>query len=51
VLPAGMHAVALSPAPDIIYTPRPIAGAAGDVDERAHDPPARCPSNPRAPPV
>lgn len=51
VLPVGMHAVVLSPAPDIIYLPQPIGGAAVDVEERAHDPPVVCPSIPRAPPV
>lgn len=51
VLPVGMHAAALSPAPDIIYTPQPSGGTVADIDERAHDPPARCPSIPRAPPV
>lgn len=51
VLPVGMHAVTLNPAPDIIYLPQPSGGAAVEVDERAHDPPVHCPSIPRAPPV
>lgn len=51
VLPVGMHAIALSAAPDIVYAPQAIGGTAAEVDERAHDPPARGPSIPRAPPI
>ena len=51
VLPVGTHAVAPSPAPDLIYAPRVIVGASVAVDERAHDPPVRDSSIPRAPPA
>lgn len=51
VLPLEMHAAAPSPAPDSIYAPRVVVGAVVAVEERAHDPPARAPVLPRAPPV
>ena len=51
VIPAGTHAAVPSPAPDFIHAPRPVVGVAVAVDERTHDPPARCPSIPRAPPA
>ena len=51
VLPMGMHAVVPQPAAEIAYTPRVVAGAAVAVEERAHDPPDREASVPRAPPA
>ena len=51
VLPMGMHAVAPSPAPDLIYALPDSGGTAPEVDERAHDPPAAKLSIPRAPPA
>ena len=51
VLPMGTHAVVPSPTPDLIYAPRVIAGGAVAVEERAHDPPVRDSSIPRAPPA
>ena len=51
VLPKGTHAVVPGPAPEVGYTPRVVAGAAVAVEERAHDPPDREASIPRAPPA
>ena len=51
VLPMGTQTVVPGPAPEIAYTPRVVAGVAVAVEERAHDPPVREASIPRAPPA
>jgi hypothetical protein len=51
VLPIGLHPVLLSRAPDVLLTLRVMTGAVATVEERAHDPPGRERSIPRAPPA
>jgi hypothetical protein len=51
VLTAAAHPVLLSRAPDLSPRFRTMTGALPLVEERAHDPPAHCPSIPRAPPA
>jgi len=51
VLTAAAHPVLLSRAPDIAPRFRTMSGALPAIEERAHDPPVRGSSIPRAPPA
>ena len=51
VPPVGIQPFLPSRAPDALFPVRTVPGAVAIVEERAHDPPRRGPSNPRAPPV
>ena len=51
VLPTGIQSFLPSRAPHMPLAARASVGAVETVEERAHDPPSRCFSIPRAPPV
>lgn len=51
VLPAGPQPALPARTPDLLFVPRVAPGVVALVEERAHDPPARAFSIPRAPPV
>lgn len=51
VLPAGVAPAIPSAAPETLFAPEAAAGMTAPVEERAHDPPARAPAIPRAPPA